>query len=233
MKQAKVVDPVAQHRDALRAHSEGEAGVALAVDADVREDVRVHHPAAQDFEPAGLTADPAPRPAADDALDVHLRGGLREGKVGRPETDLQVRLEDVAAEGGQGPLQVREVRALVDHQPLDLLEHRGMGEIGIASIHAADGDDPQRRRLYRHDADLHVRRVGAEQEPVVEVERVVHGPGRVMRGNVERFEVVEVVLDLGPLDDLEAEAPKERLDPLQRPGDRMQAPRPLSAPGEG
>ena len=54
-----------------------------------------------------------------------------------------------------------------------------------------------------------------------------------MRGDVERFEVVEVVFDLGPFDDLEAEVSKERLDPLQGPGDRMEAPGPRSAPGKG
>ena len=193
----------------------------------------MHHSAAENLEPAGLAAHAAARPPADDALDVHLGGGLREGEVGRPEAQVQVRLEDVAAEGGEDPLEVREVRALVDDEALDLLEHRGMGEIGIAAVDAAARDHPERRRLHRHDPDLHVRRVRPEQEPVVEVEGVVHGPGRVVRGNVECFEVVEVVLDLGAFHDVEPEVAKERLDPFQGPGNRVEAAGPLSPSRKG
>ena len=75
--------------------------------------------------------------------------------------------------------------------------------------------------------------MGPEQETVVEVEGVVHGPGRVVRGNVERFEVVEVVLDLGAFHDVEPEVAKEGLDPLQGPGDRVEAAGPLSPSGKG
>ena len=75
--------------------------------------------------------------------------------------------------------------------------------------------------------------MGPKQESVVEVERVVHGAGRMVRGNVERFEVVEVVLDLGSLHDVEPEMTKERLDSLQRSGDRMETARALPAPGKG
>src|SRR3546814_11489974 len=49
---AQVVDAVAQHREALHAQAEGEAGVALRVDADVAQHVRVPHAAAEQFQPA-------------------------------------------------------------------------------------------------------------------------------------------------------------------------------------
>ena len=61
----------------------------------------------------------------------------------------------------------------------------------------------------------------------------MHGPGRVVRGNVEGFEVVEVVLDLGAFHDVEPEVAKERLDPFQGPGNRVEAAGPLSPPGKG
>ena len=85
-----------------------------------------------------------------------------------------------------------------------------MGEIGIAAVDAPDRDHPQGGRPHRHDPDLHVRRVGPEEEPVVEVEGVVHGPRRVVGGNVERLEVVEVVLDLGTFQDVEPEVAERR-----------------------
>src|SRR5690606_19474315 len=50
---AQVVDAVAQHREALHAQPEGEAGVAFRVDADRLQHVRVDHAAAQHFQPAG------------------------------------------------------------------------------------------------------------------------------------------------------------------------------------
>src|SRR5690606_24173175 len=52
--QAQVVDAVAQHRQALYAHAEGEAGIFLRVDAGHAQDVRVDHAAAHHFQPAGL-----------------------------------------------------------------------------------------------------------------------------------------------------------------------------------
>ena len=61
----------------------------------------------------------------------------------------------------------------------------------------------------------------------------MHCPRRMVGGNVERFEIVEVVLDLGPFHDIESEMAKERLNSLQRSGDRMKPPGPLAAPGEG
>ena len=64
VEQADVVDAVLQHRDALDAHAEREAGDLLRVVADRFEDRRMHHAAAEDLEPAGLLADAAARAAA-------------------------------------------------------------------------------------------------------------------------------------------------------------------------
>ena len=79
-------------------------------------------------------------------------------------------------------------------------------------------------------ADLHRRGVRAQQPPVGEVEGVVHRPRRMIGGNVERLEVVEVVLDLRARGDIEAGTAEQRLDPQTRPGDRVQAAALLAAP---
>ena len=47
----------------------------------------------------------------------------------------------------QDPFQVAEMRALVDHQPLDLMEHRRVGLVGVDAIGAARDDDADRRLL--------------------------------------------------------------------------------------
>ena len=48
-------------------------------------------------------------------------------------------------------------------KPFDLVEHERVGGVdGIGPIDPADGDDPDRRRLGLHDADLHRARLAAE-----------------------------------------------------------------------
>ena len=64
VEQPDVVDAVLQHRDALDAHAEREAGDLLRVVADRFEHGRMHHAAAEDLEPAGLLADAAAAAAA-------------------------------------------------------------------------------------------------------------------------------------------------------------------------
>ena len=52
-------------------------------------------------------------------------------------------------------------------------------------------------------------------------------------GNVERLEVVEVILDLGPGRDLESRLHENALDAQSRAGHRMDAARFLTAPRQG
>ena len=61
---------VAEVRDPLDAHAEGEALVPLRVDAAVAEHDRVDHAGAEDRHPAGARARGALRAVADDAQDV-------------------------------------------------------------------------------------------------------------------------------------------------------------------
>src|SRR6185503_1686414 len=68
---AQVVDAVAQHRQAVRAHAEREADVALGVQPEVPDDVRVHLAGAGHLQPAALER------AAREG-DVDLGRGLGE-----------------------------------------------------------------------------------------------------------------------------------------------------------
>ena len=94
------------------------------------------------------------------------------------------------------------MRALVDYQALDLVEHRRVGLVAVAAIGTAGNDDADRRLLRQHGAHLHRRRVRAQQEPgavrlLREIESVVHLPGRMALGEIQLGEVVVVGLDVG------------------------------------
>src|SRR5689334_25391479 len=89
VQQPEVADAVAHHRHAIETEAECEAGVALAVVADVLEHDRMDHPAAEHLDEAGVLAHAARRrplllPApADRAADVDLATGLDEPEVAR------------------------------------------------------------------------------------------------------------------------------------------------------
>jgi hypothetical protein len=66
------------------------------------------------------------------ALDVDLERGLGEREERRAEAHLHVvDLEERLAELAQDPLHVAEVRALVDHEALDLMEHRRVRLVAV------------------------------------------------------------------------------------------------------
>ena len=129
------------------------------------------------------------------ALHVDFQRRLGEREERRPEPHLDVvDLEERLAEFLQHPFEVAEMRALVDHQAFDLVEHRRVGLVGVAAIGAARADHADRRLLRQHGAHLHRRGVGAQQQPRavglrVEEERVVHFPRRMACG---KFSLVKL-----------------------------------------
>src|SRR6185503_21264096 len=89
-------DVVAEHRHALDADAEGEAGVALGIDAGVLEDDGMDHAAAEDLDPSRVLAEAAASALAvglhaEDAADVDLGARLDEGEVARAEADRRLR----------------------------------------------------------------------------------------------------------------------------------------------
>src|SRR5205085_12064130 len=92
--EAQIFYPVAKHGQALEPRAEGEADVALGIEAEVLNHRRMHLSRAGDLEPAALQ-----RPAWKHEVDLGRRLGERE--VRRAETHLQlVVLEEAAQELG-------------------------------------------------------------------------------------------------------------------------------------
>ena len=140
--------------------------------------------------------------------------GSVNGKVRGAEAHAhRVHLEERLAELLQAPFEMAEVRGLVDHQSLDLVEHGRVGGVAVEAIDAARRDDADRRLLRHHGADLHGARVRAQHldgivvavfARALHVEGVVLLPGRVLGRDIELGEVEIVGLDVGPLGDGEA-----------------------------
>ena len=74
-------------------------------------------------------------------------GSVNGKNDGRKRILTLIDLEERLAEFLENPFQVAEMRALVDHQALDLVEHRRVRLVGVAAIGAAGNDDADRRLL--------------------------------------------------------------------------------------
>ncbi len=130
--------------------------------------------------------------------------------------------------------------SLVDDEALDLVEHRRVGLVVVGAVDPARGDHPDRRALVQHRADLDRRGVGAQHVRraviavfAVHVEGVELLARGVVRGDVQRVEVVPIVLDLRALGDGEAHVGEDRGDLLGDLADRVDGPRRAGPRGQG
>ena len=147
-------------------------------------------------------------------------GSVKGKKLGRKRTS-RLAVEEHVDEGLERPLEVGEGDPLVDHQPLDLVEHRRVAEVGVAAVDASRDDHPDRRRASSPWRGSAPARCGCAAAAAGQVEGVLVVAGRVVGRDVERLEVVAVVLDLGPVRDRVAHAEEDLLDLAAYQGDRM------------
>src|SRR5690554_1261220 len=113
------------------------------------------------------------------------------------------------------------------------MKHRGVGHIRIATIHTPRANHTERRLTSLHGANLHWRGMGAQQGTGIEIESIVHSTGRVVARNIERFEVVVIVLNLRALLYGVAGTGEEFFDTLQCASHRMQSTQVLTSSGPG
>src|SRR5574337_1821599 len=99
VEEADIVDAVFEHGDARRAQAKGETGVARRVVPDARQDIRVHHPRAQDLEPPARLAQPAAGALAAETVDRHIDARFDEREIVAPKADLPLVPEEATHEG--------------------------------------------------------------------------------------------------------------------------------------
>src|SRR5574337_1242853 len=122
VKQADVIDAVLEHGDTRRPQAKGESGIAFRIVSDARQDIRMHHPRAQDLEPPAHLAQPAAGALAAEAVDGHIDARFNKREIVAPKADLPLVAEEATHEGIQRPLQIGEGDALINRQPLDLVK---------------------------------------------------------------------------------------------------------------
>ncbi len=122
-------------------------------------------------------------------------------------------------------MQVRHRDALVDDEPLELREDRQVGRIElVGAVRMTRAQHVDRHLALEHRPHLNGARVRAHHEVAVDrvdEERVLHLARRVVGVEVQRVEVVPLVLELGALCDLPPHADEEVGDLLLQEGDRM------------
>ena len=208
--------------DALDAETERKAGVLFGIDAAAGEDVRMNHARAEDLDPALALAEAASLAAAGEAGYIDLSRRLGEREVVRTEADLRVRTEHPACEHRKSSLKIAHRNAAIDHKALDLVEERRMRCINrVGAVHTSGGEDADRRALLLHYMNLNGGGLRAKQHVVRYIEGVLRIACRMLRGNVQRLEVVVVKLDFGTLGDGVSHSDEDVLDLVLNAAERM------------
>ena len=214
----QIGDAILKHGQPIDAEAEREPLPDFVVKAAVAQHVGVNHAAPNHLQPVGAFADLKLALGAV-TLDVHLRGGLGEGKMMRAKTRPHpIDLKEAGDERLKRPFEVPHVDATVDHQPFHLKEHRRVGLIPIFAVGAPGNHDADRRVLApgepgrrrgvasSHGAHLHGGGVSAQKpalavRPGMEEEGVVRVAGRMFGRKVQSREVVKVILNVRPFGD--------------------------------
>src|SRR5438445_3075770 len=236
---ADLVDPVADHRNPLEPEAEREALPFLRVVADGLEHVRVDHPATAELDPAREGADTTSLAVAEDAAHGQLRRRLGVGEVVGAEAGADgLVVEQALHEHLDRAEQVGQGDAAVDGEALHLVEHGRVARPRCLVAVRAPGRDHVDGRFVRfHGADLHGRGVGSQHHLLVatqpHVQRVLHGARRVRGRDVERLEVVPVVLDLRTFGDAVPEPGEDVLQLALDLRDEMQMPPGTAVPAGG
>src|SRR5690606_1102640 len=192
----------------------------------------MNHSAPHHLKPPGVFAHAAALAMTLGTLNVYLSGRLSERKIGRAETNRNVRLKECFKELIYCPSSIRKTDVFINHQAFYLMEHRCMCEIRIAAVYPPRTNDADRRLLILHSAYLDRRGVCTQYMIVIDIKGIVHRPGRVMRRNIEGAEVVVIIFYLGTHFHAVTYRCEDFLNTLQCTGDRMQATGMLPSSGQ-
>ncbi len=104
----------------------------------------------------------------------------------------------------QHTLQVTERDPLVHHKTFHLAEHGRMRRVIIRPEDLARRQDLDGRLLLLHHVDLPRRGLRPQQILRRQIEGILHIPGRMIHGRIQRREVIIIILDLRSLEDLKS-----------------------------
>ena len=176
VEQADVLDAPLEQRQALDADAEREAGVAsrgrsrpprtppgwtMPLPSTSIQPVCLHiaHPPSPGSPGFGGTD----RPPQTQLMSSSPLGSVYGKKLGRKRV-LRSGPNSSRANAIERALQIRERDVFADDQPFDLREHRRVRQVeAVAAVDAPGRDQPDRRLVRLHVADLHARRVRAQQ----------------------------------------------------------------------
>ena len=113
------------------------------------------------------------------------------------------------------------------------MEHRRVSQIGITAINSPRTDHLERRRTAFHHPHLNRRRMRPQNSRRVYIKSVVHRTRRMVRGNIERFEVMIIIFDFGALGHFVTAACEYGRDALYSLRNWVQTALILASPWEG
>ena len=115
----------------------------------------MHHSATQDLYPTGALADSAACPLTEYAANIYLSGWLGKREIAGAKADGKIiNIEESPTKIDNASLEVAHVGGLVHHQAFDLMKHRRMGSVIIATIGAARHDNANRWFRRHHSTNL-------------------------------------------------------------------------------
>ena len=183
---------------------------------------------AGELDPARVLALGAAGSLAEDAARRDVGARLDEREERRDEARLRPRAEERGEEFLDRPLQVRHRDAALDDEPLDLVEDRRVrGVDALVAIDTPRRDHSERRSPLLQLPDLNRRGVRAQEERrgslAVHEEAVLRVAGGMVGREVQRLEVMAVVLDLRAVGDRVAHTQEDLLDAAPHDRDRMES----------
>ncbi len=112
-------------------------------------------------------------------------------------------------------LEIGKADIAIHHETFYLMEHRRMGDIGITAIHPSRCDGTQRWFTVFHYTNLYRRGMGTQHGMLIKIKGIVHGARRMIFRNIQRGEIVIIILDLRSLSDFKTGLGKQCFDTFQ------------------
>ena len=172
--------------------------------------MRVYHPAAQYFDPSRSFAEPAAASAAFKTGNIHFCAGFRKWEMVGTELHFRLIPEQFPGKFRQCTFQIRKCNIFVDHQPLDLMEGRGVGGIHfIGAEHPSRRDHTNGKLSFFHFMHLGRRSLRPEKNISRNIKRILLIFCGVPVRYIQRLEIIVVFFHFGSFHHLIAHAHKD------------------------